>query len=465
MPIDGEKKCWSNEETHARQTKCNLKAVESEEHGVNSDAKGSEVSATPSIAAALKLGNQSSGQPVAENNDGESSSLFDTALSVDGQPCVSGVDKGVIPIANEKIQNLCSEMSKMTVDKRTKKHLDIVRPNGLCLGNFLSLAGQGLQRYDSEKLLDDSTSAAAATAVGTVDSVSMSTEVGNRHSDTEGHELQKLTFPTEDDFDNQRLGDAVLVNQATMSTSPFHLLSHLRGPSQQRADAAGLVDHTVNFTITTRKADEGFGTNVPRPSVASSGFLNNSVSCASGHGYLGLQLNDSQGNRIGRFDGGLPNGDPQSAVDLGESRESTIISNILELDSWDDSLTSPQNLAKFLGETDKQEAPTTLANSWKSQISNQSRFSFARQEESRNHLFDFQSSLNYIDQGKNQSFGQSFIDRGPYPDRFSNGFGFPEQSIEPSDNLTSAHSGPPSSKLSCEYLLRIYRSCLLHVHA
>lgn len=444
LPIDGEKKCWPHEETHARQTK--LEAVQAEEHGVNSDAKASEVSPTPSIAPAVKLGNQLSNPPVAESDNGESSLLLDAALSVDGQPCFSGVDKGLISIANEKIQNLCSDMSKMTVNKRTEEHSDIIGPNGLCLGNFLSSAGQGSQWHDSEKLLDDSTSATVITAAGAVDSVSMSTEVGDWKSDTQGHELQKSTSPTEDDFDNQRLRDAVVVNQATISASPFHLLSHLRGPLQQCADAAGLVDYTVNSTTTTRKADEGFGTNVPGPSVASNGFFSNFVSCASGQGYSGLQLDLSQGNCIGRMDSGLSNVDPQSAVDLGES---SIISNILDLDSWNDSLTSPQNLAKFLGETEKQEASVTLPNSWKGQISNQSRFSFARQEESRNHLFDFESSPNNIEEGKNHSFGRSFIEnRGLYLDRFSSGFGFPQHRIEQSDNLTSSHSGLPSSKLS-----------------
>ncbi|KAJ8421425.1 hypothetical protein Cgig2_033932 [Carnegiea gigantea] len=438
LSIDGEKKCWSNEETHARQTK--LEAVQAEEHGVNSDAKASEVSTTPFIAPAVKLGNQLSYPPVAESNNGESTLLLDTALSVDGQPCFSGVDKGLISIADGKIHNLCSDMSKMTVNKRTKEHSDIIGPNGLCLGNFLSPAGQGLRWHDSEKLRDDSTSTTAITAAGAVDSVSML--VGGWKSDTQDHELQKSTSPTEDDFDNQRLRDAVVVNQATISASPFHLLSHLRSPLQQCADAAGLVDYTVNSTTTTRKADEGFGTNVPGPSVASNGFFSNFVSCASGQGYSGLQLDVSQGNCIGRFDGGLSNVDPQSAVDLGES---SIISNILDLDSWNDSLTSPQNLAKFLGETEKEEASVTLANSWKGQISNQSRFSFARQEESRNHLFDFESSPNNIEEGKNHSFGRSFTEnRGLYLDRFSSGFGFPQHRIEPSDNLTSSHSGLPS---------------------
>ncbi|KAL4587608.1 hypothetical protein LXL04_000480 [Taraxacum kok-saghyz] len=62
-------------------------------------------------------------------------------------------------------------------------------------------------------------------------------------------------------------------------------------------------------------------------------------------------------------------------IDIGED---SIISNILSMDfdPWDESLTSPRNLAKFLGKSDNNNKQPR-----KAQNSNQSRFSFARQDD------------------------------------------------------------------------------------
>ncbi|RWV90279.1 hypothetical protein BHE74_00042427 [Ensete ventricosum] len=73
-------------------------------------------------------------------------------------------------------------------------------------------------------------------------------------------------------------------------------------------------------------------------------------------------------------------GDNNSSVD--KMGESNIISDILSLDfdPWDDSLSSSNSLAKLLGEKEEQDGSFKLSNSWRSLTSNQSRFSFARQE-------------------------------------------------------------------------------------
>ncbi|CAL9057907.1 unnamed protein product [Musa banksii] len=66
--------------------------------------------------------------------------------------------------------------------------------------------------------------------------------------------------------------------------------------------------------------------------------------------------------------------------------ESSIISDILSLDvdPWDDSSNTINSFASLLGETEKQERSFKLLSSWKSNNSNQSRFSFARQESQGN---------------------------------------------------------------------------------
>lgn len=457
-PNDGGKKSMSNEETHTRQTKNKLEVLEADQHGATSHTKALDVSSKPPCHLAVKSGNQSSCPPAAEINNREIGLPLDTGLSVDNQSCSSGVVEGEISIADEKIHNICSETSTMGVGKRVKEHSDIIGPHGLCLDNFLSPTSQDLHRRDTEKLHDRSSSASPAKAAGTADPVSTCTEVCDWTSDVQDNGVHKLTPETEDDFDNQRLRDAIVVNHESMSTpSPLHLLSHLGAPLQQHADAPGSANYPVDPTAAKRKADEGLRTNV-HDTLVPNRFLNQIGSCANN---TSLQVNVGQGNHIGIFDSGFANVESQSAVDLGES---SIISNILDLDLWDDSLTSPHNLAEFLGETDKRDVPIKLAtNPRKGQISNQSRFSFARQEESRNHLFDFESSLNNTGQGvKNQSFGQSFVEnRDPYLDRLGNGLGFHQRGTEPSDNMMSSHSGFSSRKLTCEYLsvYIIYSAC------
>jgi CCR4-NOT transcription complex subunit 4 len=81
-----------------------------------------------------------------------------------------------------------------------------------------------------------------------------------------------------------------------------------------------------------------------------------------------------------------------------DAGESSIISNILSMnfDIWEDnSIASPHNLAKvLLGEKDmKSGFPKDTSSSWKFQNSGQSRFSFAREDESKNESSNFSSSL------------------------------------------------------------------------
>ncbi|KAF9664994.1 hypothetical protein SADUNF_Sadunf16G0076100 [Salix dunnii] len=78
-----------------------------------------------------------------------------------------------------------------------------------------------------------------------------------------------------------------------------------------------------------------------------------------------------------------------------DTDESSIISNILSMDSgvWEDSLTSPQSLVKFLTDNDTQQSSLKMPCIRKPQESSQSRFSFARQADFSNHLSNFEYSL------------------------------------------------------------------------
>ncbi|KAJ6300147.1 hypothetical protein OIU76_021028, partial [Salix suchowensis] len=90
--------------------------------------------------------------------------------------------------------------------------------------------------------------------------------------------------------------------------------------------------------------------------------------------------------------GNLASGDCKLDQDTDES---SIISNILSMDSgvWEDSLTSPQSLVKFLADNDTQQSSLKMPCIRKPQESSQSRFSFARQDDFSNHLSNFEYSL------------------------------------------------------------------------
>lgn len=128
-----------------------------------------------------------------------------------------------------------------------------------------------------------------------------------------------------------------------------------------------------------------------------------------------------------------------AALDLGEN---SIISNILSMDfdPWDESLTSPHSLAKFLGESDKQ-----VLSARKTQNSNQSRFSFAREDE-------------YTDQGSNyapnsSNFGQGVeynnYNNSIYQDnKHSGGNGFSSFSFEESNHFATNYLHMSENKIS-----------------
>ncbi|KAL0418153.1 UNVERIFIED_CONTAM: hypothetical protein Sradi_1228800 [Sesamum radiatum] len=147
---------------------------------------------------------------------------------------------------------------------------------------------------------------------------------------------------------------------------------------------------------------------------------------------------------LGRYEGDVASG----GLDMGES---SIISNILSLDfeSWDESLTSPQKLAKFLGETDKQQGAFGVPVSRKSQNSSQSRFSFAR-EEPTSQISDFGQSIDYFDKGFHQRpFSHDFSNSSPlHIEQLVSRNGFPVPIGTESESFASSHSHISNNKLS-----------------
>ncbi|KAG2335178.1 hypothetical protein Bca52824_006358 [Brassica carinata] len=118
------------------------------------------------------------------------------------------------------------------------------------------------------------------------------------------------------------------------------------------------------------------------------------------------------------------------------SAEDEIISNILSLDfdPWDESLTSPHNLAELLGKVDQRSSPLKPSNLLKQQNS-QSRFSFA--QESSNQAFDRDNHSIYGQFSRVQPIPESVVSRDIYRDNLGNLNGFASNYSGGLDNVAA----------------------------
>lgn len=101
------------------------------------------------------------------------------------------------------------------------------------------------------------------------------------------------------------------------------------------------------------------------------------------------------------------------------------IPNILELDfdPWDESVTSPNNLAELLGEVDQRSSTLKLGNLLK-QHNSQSKFSFARHGESSNQGFERENRSIYGQFSRDQPISESVASRDIYRDNLGSVNGF-----------------------------------------
>ncbi|KAL7115662.1 hypothetical protein ACP275_04G196400 [Erythranthe tilingii] len=203
-------------------------------------------------------------------------------------------------------------------------------------------------------------------------------------------------------FDNQRVNDReIATNRAPDYPHLFNSSNYSNIHSPEFNKAGGLVSIDFGKKVVDRNSNSMVPTsNFP------GGHLENMRNNQDGNDAECFNVFPCKEKRslVGRYEGGVGFG----AVDMGES---SIISNILsmEFDSWDESLTSPQNLAKLLGETDKQQGSFGVPGSRKNQNSSQSRFSFAREDENMNHVSNYAQSIDYYGQARMQPLsGQDF---------------------------------------------------------
>lgn len=394
--------------------------------------------------------------------------------------CDSGPDKDGSVSFNGKIQSLCSEISSMGIDNRRDEYSGFARPNSSVIDHMSSKspASEVTPQYYAEPLREPLTSTPGWKATSSINGIGVLSEHDWR-SDSRTQVVPDTSSEVEDDlqsFNDQRLKDPEVFGRSSyllksddslqrlkdpevVSRSPYmlksddslHISNHSREHSLHYPEAYREANYNVDPLFVHRNAHEGPLTHSSSTSVVANGFPENFISSSTSfdravdHSYL--RPDEGKGKQMGRFQGNASNIDSNAAVDMGES---SIISNILSMDfdAWDDPLTSPQNLAKLLGETDKQHGSLKLSSSWKVQNSNQSRFSFARQEESKIQEFNVDSSFNAGRVSRNHSFSQDFVEnRVPNLDKLGNFNSFSSSNIEEYDNIGGRQFVTPS-KLS-----------------
>ncbi|XP_010033199.2 uncharacterized protein LOC104422543 isoform X3 [Eucalyptus grandis] len=245
-------------------------------------------------------------------------------------------------------------------------------------------------------------------------------------------------------FENQRQRDPEVGKHSICSSSPNHSRSHSYVPSE----ALGIkslnteplpVNNTLNGHHSLLASSSSTMSNGYHDSFAGDSADSNGVAAS-----FIVYPKDVKGRQM-RDNSAIPGASASS--DTGES---SIISNILSLDpaAWDDSLTSPHNLAKLFGETDEQPSSIKTLTSRKVSNSNQSRFSFARQEESISQAFDFEPPYGVPGQLSGNGLLHKDVENGElFSNRFSMSNGFHPQSLD-ADNFSGSQSLMSSGKSS-----------------
>ncbi|KAL8115637.1 hypothetical protein AgCh_022224 [Apium graveolens] len=283
-----------------------------------------------------------------------------------------GAEKEPVPVLETKFQKVCSDMQSLRID------------------------GPRLQRCISEQHRDPlSLNGASNTVTSHRDAF-----VSREHSELRSHEQSKVAGSTsselEDDllsFNVQRIKDPEVVGHRSNLPSLSQSFNH----KSRILSANFSVDP---LTVNNKTVDKSSLPKVYNIPSSSNGYTEILASKFT-------KLDNGTNNSYMPSDGGKHDTD-----DIGES---SIISNILSMDfdSWDDPLSSPRNLAKLLGEAENKQRPHGASTSWKVQTSNQSRFSFARED---NEMPKFEPSFSNFGQSVDDyhSFGNGFSSNGDY---------------------------------------------------
>ncbi|KAK6142050.1 hypothetical protein DH2020_013879 [Rehmannia glutinosa] len=327
------------------------------------------------------------------------------------------LDKGSSDDRDGNMENVCSNILSMSLHENQQLQ------NG-----YVEHIREPLIRQTSEKAADTT----EEVGIGIVQSdfrLGISTQV--RQVDSREMEDDLLSF------DNQRINDPEIATNR-MPSHPLNLSKHsnIHYPELNNAGIMGIDfdRHAVARNNNVMVSTSNFSSRHPE----------NILNRPEGNDaeYPNMFPSKERMSLHQRYEVG------SAAVDIGES---SIISDILSMDfdPWDESLTSPQSLSKLLGDTDKRQGSFGAPGSWKTQNSNQSRFSFAREGEPMSHVSDSGQSAEYYEQAfRQRPFGHDFSSRNSlYLERSVNRNGLPFLSGTEPDIFASSHSHISSNKL------------------
>ncbi|XAR60498.1 hypothetical protein NMG60_11033906 [Bertholletia excelsa] len=449
------KKLISNEEGQMILHKIKQEPLDSVRQSVDRDylATGSEASATPGLTAMPSVKSQIHSSLSLDDKDRCISLPPDITNSFDhsGQ-CYGPVpEKDSNARADENIQSMCSYMASMNIDRCLGgEHAVVSRLiSGSLSDNSLVIPPQnlGLQQNQPELFKESSKSTSVGKTAASTDDICGMRQLSDLRSDSLTREpsySQVVSPEVEDDlhyFEEQRLKDPEVITRTSYfpnNSNSFNLSDHSRIYSSLQNERFGSTNFNHIPQILDNKVDPGLLMHSSAVSVVSDGCPRDII-CSSldvdRHSYLHASHAEKQ--HVWRFEGEAANAEQNGTTDV---RESSIISNILSMgpDTWDESLTSPPNLVRLLGKTDRQQGSLKFSSSWKAPTSSQSRFSFARQEES-NQVFDIEASFNNVGPVvKDSPLDNRYFHFNKLGDY--NGFSFSTSNTEKSDIFTSSHS-------------------------
>ncbi|TKY67277.1 CCR4-NOT transcription complex subunit 4 [Spatholobus suberectus] len=422
-----------------------LKPVKQYNNSVDSLVSAGEKTSVSDVSPVhVNLNSQLSSLPLSRDSDGYCTTTNTiNSTNITGQACNSGPEEAMTA-TNEEIQNLSSELSSISID-RNAEHCGITKPNSPPTDHDILIKSPQIQgpQYNVDRFRDVTTTNVAGKA--TADNVVCnSREQCDWILDSQSLVVSDTTEIDDDvtSFDNQRLKDPEVVCRSYLpkSTSFLHVSNH-SSPSLLQLGEPCTALNAGSLSADDRVQDESL---LHASNILCNGYPEKLVSSSS----YGLLHDERNGHSIRRLVGEAVNAEHDAAMDKGES---SIISNILSMDfdAWDDSITSPHNLAKLLGDkTNNQSGPLKKSSSWKVHSNNQSRFSFARQEESKIQMFEAHASYGVSQQQPNHTVIQNFTERDLYMDKLGIANGFPTSNFEEGENMGSGHSIASSNKLS-----------------
>ncbi|KAE8734446.1 Detected protein of confused Function [Hibiscus syriacus] len=269
-----------------------------------------------------------------------------------------------------KVQSLCSDMSKLTVDRKVLSvQPDVLGPSSSASDHGLSSSprSQGLQEFYADNCQNPLGTTAIGRTVMSRNGLRISKEQSDWRTERQTPAVTNMSSEVEEDilsFDNQRHKDPeVFCRRSYVPNSPISL--SLSNQSRSHLFPHGAVDLNSDPLFVDNKVSDSLRLHGSSASTLSNGYPNVYISSSIGsdsntEGSFMLP-NEGMGKEFGRFLGNVESND---AIQTGES---SIISNILSLDfdTWNEYLASPHNLAKLLGDTYRQPGNLKLSTSWK----------------------------------------------------------------------------------------------------